>query len=250
MKPNISEFSYGYALTSELVDQFGLKRAGAPYFPSLKAEGKSGGFDVQLPGLPVFLQFKLSDILTTKNAKDQVTLGLPYYRFHLRALKYSKQHDHLLTLEQCGNLVYYVAPRFHEPRELNGAFTSTRVLVQSAFLAPSAIGALPDQDAHSVSFAASSTKAVLRSAPRELELADPSLVFGEAPVAVPERTFQQFIDELIEIYLLRQAIAKSEEAQPIRRLAYGKSAVDYARLLALWLFESELLFFGEAGSAS
>ena len=57
MKPNISEFSYGYALTSELVRLFGIKGVGAPVFPSLKEEG-SVGYDVQVPGLPLFLQFK------------------------------------------------------------------------------------------------------------------------------------------------------------------------------------------------
>ena len=40
MKPNISEFSYGYALTDELVHSPGSHLVGAPVFPSLYQEGQ------------------------------------------------------------------------------------------------------------------------------------------------------------------------------------------------------------------
>jgi hypothetical protein len=91
MKPDISEFSYGFALTSELIARFGLKRAGAPTFATQQAEAKpGGGWDVRLPGIPVFLQFKRSDYLKTRRAKDYARFRSPYYRFKFRARRYSK----------------------------------------------------------------------------------------------------------------------------------------------------------------
>jgi hypothetical protein len=61
MDPEISEFSYGFALTSELMERFALKGAGAPEFATQNAEAKAGGgWDAKLPAVPVYLQFKRS----------------------------------------------------------------------------------------------------------------------------------------------------------------------------------------------
>ena len=57
MKPNISEFSYGYALTDELIHRREININSAPIFPSLYEEGQNGGgYDLFLdrPGLPLF----------------------------------------------------------------------------------------------------------------------------------------------------------------------------------------------------
>jgi len=43
MKPQISEFSYGYALTDELIHWHGTNLTAAPIFPSLYQEGQVGG---------------------------------------------------------------------------------------------------------------------------------------------------------------------------------------------------------------
>lgn len=71
MKPDISEFSYGFALTNELIDRYRLRSAGAPEFPSPYKEGKSGGYDVKLVGIPVFLQFKVSDCMVKRKKRGQ-----------------------------------------------------------------------------------------------------------------------------------------------------------------------------------
>jgi hypothetical protein len=66
MRPLISEFSYGYALTEEIVSYHRHKMKVAPVFPSLYKEGKDGyGYDVSIDvlGIPIFLQFKLSDYM-------------------------------------------------------------------------------------------------------------------------------------------------------------------------------------------
>lgn len=157
MKPDISEFSYGYAVTEEIVAKHKKRVVAAPTFPSLIEEGKKGGgYDVKIPlmGTPVFLQFKLSDCLKTKGAKEHssLSLKLPYYRMHLRPLKHSKQHQLLLDLESSGQVVYYIAPEFHLPDELNRYYLARRVVRNSAAFSPSSIGPLPDDQEHYVVF--------------------------------------------------------------------------------------------------
>src|SRR6186713_1069927 len=103
MRPSISEFSYGFAITSELVRAPGGVTA-APVFPSLVVEGRSGGWDVRLdrPGVPLFLQFKLCDCMTRRTCREARTAGfsVPCYRMHLRSARVSRQHEMLLDLER------------------------------------------------------------------------------------------------------------------------------------------------------
>ncbi|MBI2166502.1 MAG: hypothetical protein HYU29_08915 [Chloroflexi bacterium] len=82
MDSHISEFSYGYALTSELIALFSLKPVGAPEFATQNAEGKKGGgWDVKLSGLPVYLQFKRADHIVRQSAQEAGGIGsLPFFR--------------------------------------------------------------------------------------------------------------------------------------------------------------------------
>jgi hypothetical protein len=162
MKPDFSEFSYGYAVTEELVAKNKASLIAAPLFPSLYGEGKEGGgYDVKIPtiGTPVFLQFKLSDQLERKNAKEHSAglLGIPYFRMHIRPSKHSDQHNLLLTLEASGEAVYYIAPEFHRSEELNDFYLRSVVVANSAAFRPSAIGPMPDDDEHYVVFEKGST---------------------------------------------------------------------------------------------
>lgn len=157
MKPDISEFSYGFALTDELIHWHGSSITAAPVFPSLYEEGQAGGgYDVMLrrPGLPLFLQFKLSDCMVRSSAKE-VKDGLftvPFYRMPIRPSRLSKQHEMLLELESKGNEVYYSAPAFHTPEELNDAYFNYNVKERSLWLRPSRIGSLQDERDHHVAF--------------------------------------------------------------------------------------------------
>ena len=170
MRPNISEFSFGYAVTDELIHWTGTPLTAAPVFPSLREEGQaSGGWDLRLdrPGIPLFLQFKLSDCLVRGTARDAHYLQLPHYRMHLRPSRFSDQHQMLLNLEQAGHEVYYVAPTFHEPAELNDAYAYHQLLNRSVWIPPSWIGSLPDEKDHYVAF--QGNRMVFRSEPRILE---------------------------------------------------------------------------------
>lgn len=156
-KCQFSEFSYGYCLTEDLIVGQGTTLTAAPVFPSLVEEGQpSGGYDVRLerPGVPLFLQFKLVHQMVTGNANEAIRghFWPPFYRMHLRRRVVSDQHASLVTLEQSGNEVYYVAPGFHTTADLNTNYANRSVWNQSFRLRPAAIGFLPDDRSHHVTF--------------------------------------------------------------------------------------------------
>src|SRR5260370_6663954 len=131
MTPEISEFSYGFDLTNEIVGWAPV--AAAPLFPSLIEEGRAGGgYDVKLdvPGIPLYLQFKRADCMKTRNAREirefHLPLLPPFYRFKITESGKSDQHELLLQLDDGSCLVFYVAPRFHELAEINHAWKKTR----------------------------------------------------------------------------------------------------------------------------
>ena len=158
MRPGISEFSYGYAVTEALVRDASLPLTAAPVFPSLLEEGKEGGgYDLLLngPGVPLFIQFKLAEYMTgrkgTPEIRDRLFTG-PFYRMHLRPLRRSNQHQLLCELEAQGNPVYYIAPAFHETTALNDLYLNKQILRKSVYFKPSTIGPLPDTSDHHVAF--------------------------------------------------------------------------------------------------
>lgn len=179
MRPRISEFSYGFALTRELIEKKwnGVELTAAPYLPSLLAEGKEGGgFDVNLKGVNVlvFLQFKVSHLMTRGTAKGVKTqhLQVPYYRFDVHAPRSSDQHRLLLDLENAGgtlpHLVRYVAPAFFTEGEFDAAFLASQVSDRSVFVAPSRI-VLPDDKEHSVGFESTTSMPIVLSEPKAID---------------------------------------------------------------------------------
>lgn len=172
MTPDISEFTYGFALTNELVGWMAL--SATPIFPSLIEEGKeTGGYDVKLdaPGVPLYLQFKRSHIMQRRSANEIKNLGLPltvpFYRFAITERNRSLQHTSLIALDDGTNEVFYVAPRFHTLEGINAAWTANRVAQRSIFVSPSDIGIIADDFRHTVSF--DGANAYFCSEPRQIE---------------------------------------------------------------------------------
>ncbi|WP_433942814.1 hypothetical protein [Paenibacillus sp. SN-8-1] len=185
MKPHFSEFTFGFALTNEIVKKVSSSIGTAPIFPSLYDEGKNGGgFDVnvEIKGKPVFYQFKLSHYMKRRNASERYLFNGPYYRFELMALRHSDQHNLLLDLEGLGNLVFYCAPKFYESSELNKCFVSSTVTSNTIFVRPSKIGNLPDDEYHSVCF----------------ELGNPNVYFCSEPVKIETDNFMDSIGQIIQ----------------------------------------------------
>ncbi len=142
----------------------------APVFPSLFAEGVSGGgYDVKIPlhPVPIFLQFKIPQIV--RRQSDLMPNGFitPYLRMHLRT-KRPNQHKLLLDLEATGKLVYYATPDFSSVSELDKHFTTQRVHHRSWYIRPSRLGQLDDRP-HHVAYQLGSSNVWLCSQPKRLE---------------------------------------------------------------------------------
>jgi hypothetical protein len=156
MISEFTEFSYGFALTQELVQSGGPFGYWAPYFPSLIVEGKSGGgYDVRIDrGKFLYLQFKLSEYMVggPRGAGQEDIIDLPYYRFWITPRQRSLQHKMLVQLEEKGAEVYYAAPIFHTEESLNSAFNSRTVADSSAFFSPAEIDYLQDDGSHCMVF--------------------------------------------------------------------------------------------------
>lgn len=230
----------------------------APVFPSLIAEGrKDGGYDVKLPltGTPVFLQFKLSDKLEGSNAREHIAglLEVPYYRMHLRATKHSDQHSLLLALETSGEAVFYIAPEFHLPVELNAHYLGREVVIHSAAFAPKAIGQLPTDDEHYVVFERDSpfgyrcssepvkvAKTSLRDGLRSaiVETGIESRALGEQGLLDISR---RMLDALASAEVGLQRYEKSIDIGGVRRVVQQRSPLEAVSYLARAVFDVELV---------
>ncbi|MGH9854166.1 MAG: hypothetical protein ACREBD_30350 [Blastocatellia bacterium] len=248
MKRKISEFSYGFVLTHELVNTYSYLLTAAPVFPSLVQEGRAGGgYDVNVPirGYPLFLQFKASEYMKRRNAKESKLVGLPYFRFALHRKTQSNQHQLLIELEKKGNAVFYASPKMHEAVNLNGAFFDKEVVARSLFVSPTEIGELSDNDIHRIVFSSESSDAYFCSAPRKLKLVVQGEYFSETLHRI---SFQGEAQVLDDEFFHRLAGEMVSLAAPNRRifdeLSRGKvemSAATFANYLAKTLFDCELL---------
>jgi hypothetical protein len=176
MDLQFSEFSYGYALIQEIQRLYVKPLKCAPIFPSLQDEGTKG-YDVELrmrglkpnsPGIPLFLQFKLSERIERrfKGRTDDLYYDPPFYRVKLRTRR-PNQHELLVRLQRRGKEVYYAAPAFHKTTELNKNFSDDNVFGNSIFVKPSSLGKFPEGEPHHFSFASASDPIVRRFSERK-----------------------------------------------------------------------------------
>lgn len=255
MKPDFSEFSYGYAVTEELVTQQKALVLGAPTFPSLIEEGKAGGYDVKIPliGSPIFLQFKLSDRLERSNAKEHQDglMNVPYYRMHLRPTKHSDQHNLLMSLEASGETVLYIAPEFHLPMELNSHYLGRTVVANSAAFSPLSIGKLPTDGPHYVVFAPGAAPSY-RCSSQPVQL--PKVLLNEGlrsalahrgvtPRQLGEDGMRETADHMLEALAERETseLAEALDFDGARRVVQQRSPSESVAYMARALFDAELV---------
>lgn len=257
MRPDISEFSYGYALTEQLVTRLG-PLAAAPRFPSLIEEG-SIGYDLKLdwPALgSLFLQFKMSDRLIRNSALEIRALGLfprgtEFFRIHLRPRKTSMQHDLLCDLADKGERVYYAAPEFDTPAGLNTAYLTRRVPDQSAFFSAAAIGRYPDDGPHHISFQTGGTFGWRCSEPMKVSRSKSTVeaLFASRQTKAQARSLREELERLVRVMsdiLERRAI----NAEGLTGWAQAKTGDNAERsdiiapYMARAFFNSELILVG------
>lgn len=253
MRPGISEFSFGYAVTEEIIRNDRSSIRGAPVFPSLRREGQ-GGYDLLLNriGIPLMLQFKLSHKMIRNSAKETRRFKLfnpPFFRIPIMPLKISQQHNLLLKLDNGQNEVYYVSPYFDSQDELNSLYSSGSVVNQCAFIRPRSIGALPDFDEHHISLKAESTIGYLFSSePTQLNGLVPGqqlLSSMERKIAETKQTLRtgveqlnsEIVDSLREQRLFEKSIAPivaRRLTSPIDMLYYLVNFFIGSEIILLW----------------
>jgi hypothetical protein len=208
-KPEFSEFTFGYAFTSNFTEKWiggGVKTV--PIFPSLSEEGKLGvGYDVAIPthAEPILFQFKIPQIVKRRSRNLPKNFSTPYYRMHLEPGAKSTQHQSLLEHSIAGRQVYYVSTRFDLLDQLNRGFRAGSVPSDCIYFKPEAIGPL-DGRAHFVAYEQKAQSAWLFSEPVEIEppthpdlfQSDVRTLARNAPAVGPRgEYFARLSDELI-----------------------------------------------------
>ncbi|QWC22389.1 hypothetical protein KJK41_19345 [Bacillus haikouensis] len=202
MIADFSEFTYGFALTRELLNLSSRIVPVAPVFPSLIQEGRQGGgYDVGIdfPGYPLFIQFKLSEHMKSKNSKEWHVYNAPYYRFGIRPPSKSNQHALLLHLEQSQKNVFYAAPAFSKTKEINKAFIKNQIASKSVFVLPSSIGNITDNKEHNVVFQPQSNFGYFCSDPKKIEVNNSSTFIDKLFSNFDEKTHIEQKSDFIEL---------------------------------------------------
>lgn len=213
-----SEFSYGYALTDNILHGGLPATASAPVFPSLIDEGSSGGgYDVQIPlyPVPIFLQFKIPQVVGRRSRKMPAGFTKPYLRMHLRT-KIPNQHQLLLDLETSGKLVAYATPDFWETNQLDSYFTARAVPLRTRYFRPSGIGPLDDKP-HQVAYYTGIPDAWLYSEPHKLEGTFDAETFGkEISTAVRRARRQDPLNFLNRLSAMIADLSRSRRPRDFR----------------------------------
>jgi len=155
-QPDFSEFSFGYGVTRYFEELYGARRV-LPNFPTQNEEA-DGGYDVDLfsHGVPMFIQFKRSEIMTRRSATEYkqhpADWEMPIFRMHLHGHNEFRQHYLMQGLEDDGNLALYITSQVHTKALLNHYYEGNRILEASRMFFPSEI-ILPNvHERHHVSF--------------------------------------------------------------------------------------------------
>lgn len=256
MKSSISEFSFGFAITDELVRQQRGYLTAAPSFPNLREEGGAdGGYDLRLDrvGVPLFLQFKLLHRMVRRTCNETVLGDFtpPFFRLKLMPLKMSPQHDMLLALDDGTNEVYYAAPLFVSQNDLNRHYLANNVLTNSILIRPTTIGPLPDRNEHHLSFdIAASTVKLYSKEGKNIE--------GIANAKKQQERFQSIVfekgrplkDVLPALFSKMDSIVsqRGRFAKQVLDKAASDNIVSNAVNTARYFFGCELLFLLQPGT--
>ncbi|MBL8172407.1 MAG: hypothetical protein JNJ50_29880 [Acidobacteria bacterium] len=247
MKRKISEFSYGFVLTHELVHVYDCWQVAATVVRASEAKkkGKQQEIGLSLRGYPLFLQFKLSEYMQRRYAAESKVAGLPYFRFELPRRSQSNQHRLLMELEKRGNAVFYVAPLFHEAASLNSAFFDRQIVAQSVFISPGDISELPDSKLHRVVYSRKTPDVHFCSKPRKLEHVIQGETFSDAikellkdrePQLLDDNFFEQLSVQMLSIFSPNRKMFGDMSREQVEM-----HAATFASYIAKTFFDCELL---------
>ena len=248
--PDFTELSFGYCFLREFESQFvsGGSFPKAPDFISQYAEGTKG-YDVEIAidnATPVFLQFKRSFVLTTRNAKeiqDGSYTDPKLYRMNLHKSRAYCQHKALQKLELTGSEVFYVTSQIHTSADFANAYSTANIVYGgSAVFSPSEI-VLPDfTGSHHVSFRASDAFGyVYSSEARQFERRFRQTDSWVSAMLQHPRTRNENRRHLKKI--VEHLGSNLGPRNPLRKMLDGKEdPVAQASILAYFLLDAHLTF--------
>lgn len=172
MRALYTEFSFGFGIAHEIQNILHSISLCAPVFPSLLDE-RDVGWDVnfRISGRSLFLQFKRSDALTRRTAKQWPVFNSSFYRFPVYRRIESPQHNLLVRLAKSQPHVYYCAPLFYKDGDFNSYFMQKSLLDYSLFIPCKGLPELTDDDQHYIAYNATG-RAYFCSQPSQIPDAD------------------------------------------------------------------------------
>jgi len=173
MRSKFSETQFSFGIMREIVDGLVFGYVGVPIFPSLIQEGEHG-WDVRFDSsmTAYFLQFKVAEKLTSKNAKEMSAFsGNPYFRFKTYPDYQSKQHELLFSLSKNDrNNVFYCAPAFISIKEFEANFLNKKIAQESFFVNLKDFSDVNNTEQHSICFQLNPiSKFMIFSNPKEIK---------------------------------------------------------------------------------
>lgn len=191
----LNEKTYEFAFTHQLLEKIkvrGLSPPRPPKFPTTRAEAKEGyDVNVNVGGIALFFQFKISEYLISRNAKEAKNgvVDPPYFRFKIYSRARSPQHQMLFALESrieeamLPGFVSYAAPLFISWNDFEHYFVGNSILEHSYYVQPSMIGPIHDDEDHTVFHKPGETTGLFTEY-REIK---PALLWSHIVKILPER---------------------------------------------------------------
>lgn len=214
MKAEFSEFSYGFSFTENLI-RSKSSVVSAPLFLNQVREYEWGcDLALELDNCfwkPLFFQFKVPDIMTTKRAREiskfSLNISLPFFRMHLHRKNAYNQQRALAKLDNdfLGS-AFYATPRFHEYPDLNKHFKNGEVHKHSALFSPTDIdkaNVLSGGGDHAIAYEANKSYGWLCSETRKIGSynIDEIVEITDKDTRITEMSTEKKIEEIFRSFL-------------------------------------------------
>ena len=137
MKAGFYEFEFTVAFIHDFLKKNEERGSQAMVGMPTPYEESHVGYDAKLGtnGYVRFFQFKRPDYLGAgRGTQGQYYPNQPYYRINITPDESSHQHNLLVNLAKRGHEVYYVAPIFHDTRELDLHRSAEQIMAQSIWV--------------------------------------------------------------------------------------------------------------------
>ena len=172
---------------------------------------------------------------------------------YLRPRNHSDQHQLLIDLETLGESVFYIAPEFHLPSELNSFYQSKTVVRNSTAFSPSDIGPLADDDQHYVVFERGTTVGYFCS-DNPVEVKKTSIKDGirqlvkssnTQPRMMGEDGLRAIAEHMLDTLGRREKGIQKPVVKALRTLLSNRPSVEAVGYISRTFFDAELLILSE-----